>query len=367
MTTLTRNTRIFKDSLNQRGPSKTSKNDKKHITCRRPALKNISNIQNPITAENVLKGKFKPKSTKCNGKSQMKVDEILKLEEPSQCTMDGLLIEVKDIDSGDKETHTMCAEYVKDIYSYLRRSERRFNPKTDYMHHQTEITEKMRMILIDWLIQVHSKFHLIQETLYLTVYILDRYLEKATVKRSELQLLGVTSMLLASKYEETFAPEIGDFVYITDNAYSKDEVQRMEQEMLEVLEYDFSDPLGLHFLRRNSKAGGMNKEKHDLAKFLMELSLISYKFVSKYPSQIAAAALFLAIKIIDSSEWTSTLEHYSGYSEQDILPVVGDLAALVLSGETAKYDAVASKYRKLRGHLLGPKVQTIKSYTCYSK
>ena len=86
----------------------------------------------------------------------------------------------------------------------------------------------MRAILIDWLIEVHYKFKLLPETLYLTVNLIDRYLEKCITHRSKLQLVGVTSMLIASKYEEIYAPEIRDFVYITDKAYSKEEILRME-------------------------------------------------------------------------------------------------------------------------------------------
>ena len=77
------------------------------------------------------------------------------------------------------------------------------------------------------------------------------------VNRSDLQLIGVTSMLIAAKYEEMYAPEIGDFVYITDNAYSKIKIRAMEQKILKACEFDFSNPLCLHFLRRNSKAGAV--------------------------------------------------------------------------------------------------------------
>ena len=79
------------------------------------------------------------------------------------------------------------------------------------------------------------------------------------MKRNEVQLVGVTAMLLASKYEELYAPEVGDFVYITDNAYSKEKIKTMEHKMLKVLEYDLSNPTCLHFLRRNSKAGEVSK------------------------------------------------------------------------------------------------------------
>lgn len=86
----------------------------------------------------------------------------------------------------------------------------------------------MRAILIDWLIEVHLKFKLLPETLFLTVNLIDRFLEKAIIQRTKLQLVGVTSMLIASKYEEIYAPEVRDFVYITDKAYSKEEILKME-------------------------------------------------------------------------------------------------------------------------------------------
>ena len=86
----------------------------------------------------------------------------------------------------------------------------------------------MRAILVDWIIEVHLKFKLLPETLFITVSLIDRYLEQTQIKRTNLQLVGVTAMLIASKYEEIYAPEVRDFVYITDNAYTKDEILLME-------------------------------------------------------------------------------------------------------------------------------------------
>jgi cyclin B len=97
----------------------------------------------------------------------------------------------------------------------------------------------MRAILVDWLIDVHLKFKLLNETLFLTVNILDRYLSIATnLSRSKLQLVGVASMLISTKYEEIYPPTVKDYVYITDNAYSKEEILKMESHILITLDFN---------------------------------------------------------------------------------------------------------------------------------
>jgi len=340
----------------------------------RQVLRNVSNVPSrrlPVAIKKEGKGL---KDISENVEKPVKQKECVKTEQElplklESFTVESKVKEVKDIDEDDSENLTLCAEYVKDIYKYLTKNEKKLVP-SDYLKRHNEITEKMRTILIDWLIQVHQKFNLLQETLYLTVYTIDRYLDKEQVKRSDLQLVGVTAMLLASKYEEMYAPEVADFVYITDNAYSKDKIKIMEQKMMKTLGYNFSNPLCLQFLRRNSKAGEVNAIKHTLAKFLMELSLISYKLSRKYPSEIAAAALYLSIKLVDSSVWTPTLEHYSGYSEDEILPIVGELASLAMSMEASKFEAVKIKYAASKllkvSRMPELKGQTIRHYASYS-
>ena len=76
------------------------------------------------------------------------------------------------------------------------------------MEYQNDINEKMRRILIDWLIDVHLKFKLVLETLYLTINLIDHYLEIVRIKRIILQLIGVTSLFVVCKYEEIYPPDI---------------------------------------------------------------------------------------------------------------------------------------------------------------
>lgn len=115
---------------------------------------------------------------------------------------------LEEVDIQDLSDPHKCAEYAQDIHSNMRNEELKYQVKYNYMDSQADINEKMRAILIDWLVEVHLKFKLVPETLYLTVNLIDRYLERVEVMRDKLQLVGVTAMLIASKYEEIYAPEV---------------------------------------------------------------------------------------------------------------------------------------------------------------
>lgn len=150
---------------------------------------------------------------------------------------DMLLHGVDDIDKNDAGKLNLESEYVKDIYNYLQRLEKKFAIPANYLAAQKEVTPKMRTVLIDWLNEVHLQFHLFTETYYLTVGIIDRYLKAYTVtSRKKLQLVGVGAMFLACKYEEMYPPMLKDFVFITDDTYSAAQIMSMEQHILRVRE-----------------------------------------------------------------------------------------------------------------------------------
>lgn len=258
------------------------------------------------------------------------------------------LLTVVDIDRDDTCVQ-LVREYVNEIYAYMRDIEDKNKVKKHYLE-GAGITPRMRLILVDWLVQVHSRFNLMQETLFLTICILDRYLqEKPNTAKEKLQLVGVTAMFIASKYEEMWCAEIGDFVFITDKSYTAKQIREMEVDMLKTLDFYISFPLPLHFLRRNSKAGQVNSNQHTLAKYLIELVLPDYAMSHYKASEVAAAALFLTLKLMgDEPEWTDTLYYYSAYNEQDLLPIACKLAQCVIRSHTSKQTAIQKKYESNR-------------------
>ncbi|XP_048875802.1 G2/mitotic-specific cyclin-B1 [Brienomyrus brachyistius] len=272
--------------------------------------------------------------------------------ETSGCAPDDLcqafsdvLLNIKDVDADDYDNPMLCSEYVKDIYSYLRELEVDQGIRPKYLEGQ-EVTGNMRAILIDWLVQVQIKFRLLQETMYLTVAIIDRFLQDHPVPKKQLQLVGVTAMFIASKYEEMYPPEIADFAFVTDRAYTTAQIRDMEMKILRVLKFGFGRPLPLQFLRRASKIGEVTAEHHTLAKYFVELTMVDYDMVHFAPSLVASAAFALMLKVFSCGEWMPTLQHYMGYSEDCLVPVMQHIAKNVVKvneGQT-KHMAIKNKY-----------------------
>ncbi|XP_052416744.1 G2/mitotic-specific cyclin-B2 isoform X2 [Carassius gibelio] len=259
------------------------------------------------------------------------------------------LFPVEDIDEGDADMPQLCPEYVKDIYAYLRCLEGQQSVRPRYMRGY-DINGRMRALLVDWLIQVHSRFQLLQETLYMTVAILDRFLQVQPVTRKKLQLVGVTAMLIACKYEEMYVPMVGDFAYIADDAFTKAQIREMEMLILSELNFELGRPLPLHFLRRASKAGNADAEKHTLAKYFLELTLLDYDMVHFNPSETAAAALCLSQLVLDGQKWSPTQQHYSSYDEAHLKPIMQQIAknVVMVNEGLSKHVTVRKKYSSSR-------------------
>lgn len=211
----------------------------------------------------------------------------------------------------DLETITIpehLGEYADEVFDHMHKTESLYSAKYGYMKTQKDVNEKMRAILVDWLIEVHYKFKLLPETLYITVNIIDRYLELKAIQRQKLQLLGVTAMWIACKYEEIYAPELKDFVYITDNAYEQKDILTLEYEVLRTLEFNVTTPSAYRFLERYAKLIGADSRTFNLAWYLIELPLIEYKMLKYKPSVISSAALFLANKVLKNNiRWNSAM------------------------------------------------------------
>eukprot|EP00118_Oscarella_pearsei_P026204 m.309598 g.309598 ORF g.309598 m.309598 type:complete len:427 (+) comp47065_c0_seq1:216-1496(+) len=219
-----------------------------------------------------------------------------------------------------------CPEYSSDILNYMFQQEQRFMAKPDYMRKQPDITHAMRAILVDWLVEVAEEYKLRQHTLYLTVSYVDRFLSKMSVLRGKLQLVGAASMLVAAKFEEIHPPEVDEFVYITDDTYTRRQIIKMEFLLLKILSFDLSSPTSLNFLEYFFSVSETEERTEHLAKFLIQLTLLEADPYLKYlPSVIAASAVALSRHTHGLPAWTPELELCSGCTIVDIQDCIQNL------------------------------------------
>ena len=191
-------------------------------------------------------------------------------------------------------------DYLNTIYYNLLKEQytnkKKFKPEYNYMNSQTEINEQMRSILIDWIIDVHGKFGFTDETLYMTVLIIDRYSSIKKITRNEYQNLGISALMISCKHEEINVPKVEDFIYITDNAYNKEEVFKMEQDILNGLNYDLLYPSPIKFFEYLSLKFNFDKKQFYFGKYLMETFLLNLICIKYFPSIIACAAAYIVMK-----------------------------------------------------------------------
>ncbi|KAI0646562.1 A/B/D/E cyclin [Trametes meyenii] len=247
-----------------------------------------------------------------------------------------------DLDAEDADDPLMVSEYVVEIFEYLKEVEQTTMPNPNYMANQKDLAWKMRGILTDWLIQVHSRFRLLPETLFLCVNIIDRFLSARVVSLAKLQLVGITCMFIAAKVEEIVAPSASNFLYCADSSYTESEILQAERYVLKTIEWNLSYPNPIHFLRRISKADDYNVQVRTIGKYLLEIQCLEWRLIAAPPSLLAAASIWLARLILGFSDWTPNLAHYSSYRERDIVPTANLMLNYIL--KPVRHQSFYKKY-----------------------
>jgi len=217
-----------------------------------------------------------------------------------------------------------------------------------------EVTEKMRAYLIDWLSELHFKFKLWQETLYVTIGIMDRFLAmEPEMKKSELQCLGITALHIAGKYEEIYPPELKNLLKVTDHAVAKPDIIKMEYRILFKLQFSVTFPSSYRFLERFCRLAQAEEKQFILAQYFTDTSLLDCRLQKEKPSRVAAVSLYLALSLtrVDSrhhnasqSVWSATLAKHTGYRTEDIHQMSKDLLQFVKKIERSQLKTFFKKF-----------------------
>lgn len=236
-------------------------------------------------------------------------------------------------------------EYGADILERFRESEREHRCKPNYMNRQREINHTMRSTLINWLIEVGDQYDVETETIHLAVSYIDRFMSIMSVGRSKLQLIGITALFIAAKYEEVSPLDIQELVTISGNAFIVTQIVKMEQIMLQVLKFNLCVPTAYAFLSTYITAVKSSDEVKYLAQYIAESTLLEgERYLMYLPSEIGAAALALARLHLSEPIWSEQLEAITGYSVQSLRSLILLLAETHEAAGTTIFKTIFQKY-----------------------
>ena len=248
-------------------------------------------------------------------------------------------------------------DYINTIYYNLLIEEESplilsLKQNQNFMTDQKEINAKMRTILVDWLIDVHFKFGFTDETLFLTISIIDRYISVSQISRSKYQLLGITALMIACKHEEIDLPKIDDFIYITDHAYVKNDVLKMEYDILNKLNFSFLYPSPIKFFEYLSINFNFDKKMHLMGKYLMESFLLNVKNFKFKPSVISCACAYIVMKFFKIKNYYEAYNkkffniNKGELSESHVKECAKEICFLIDNINKTNYKSCIKKYSK---------------------
>lgn len=256
-----------------------------------------------------------------------------------------------------------CVDILDDIYAFYNELHDVYHAR-NMMTRNIESFQKMRTILIDWILEVHHKYRLQLSTLWLTVSIIDRFLVKEPVPRQRMQLAGITALFIACKFEEIHSPEVRDCVYLTDNVYTRQDVIDMENQILTSIDYQLHVPTAYHFMVRFLNRIGATDRLRHMAHFTAERSLQENDIFNCNCKVYAAAAVYVALRTAHADKgsefnvWTPALQEESGLKEEDIFPYARLMSIRnneippPSTSSRRKIEAVKKKYSEAKYHFI---------------
>jgi len=256
---------------------------------------------------------------------------------------------VENIDLSEQDNDLCNPEYIETMFRHLKLKEEQMQIAEYIGNPQTDMRPNMRGILVDWLVEVADEYKLSPQTMYMGINLIDRSLCQFPVTRSKLQLLGCAAMLIAAKFEEIYAPSVEDFVYISDNTYTKEQILKMEQQITTALDFKINGTTPFHFMKRFLRASKANEKEVAFVNYLSELMMQDYQFV-QYPASLqVASCIHLARQTLYrnyNDVWTGQLEYYTGYKSRELEEVVRKLHTVHMNAQSGTLKAVREKYSK---------------------
>ena len=241
----------------------------------------------------------------------------------------------------------LVVEFHDSIIEHLKSREAFYRIDANYISNQRDINGKMRAILIDWLVDVNLKFKLLPQTLFISVNLVDRYLSSRNVSRQQLQLLGVTALMIVSKYEEIYPPLIKDYVAVCDSAYSKEDILDMETRILQAVCFDLTQTSAFTFLEHLQQRVKLEQRALVFARYILENAFLDLGSLRYSNHELTAGSIFLVNKIFKKEGWRVDFETKVGVSEQFAKACAKDLFAIMQKTDQSNLTAIKRKFSTL--------------------
>lgn len=253
---------------------------------------------------------------------------------------------VAPLDQGLQDDDSV-AGYAGDIYGLLERCEGHRLPLCSIMERQPGLNNSMRAILVDWLVGVALAHNMQLETLFLTVNILDRFLGQRQTTRQRLQLVGVSAMSIAAKFEESTGIAAMLAVRIAGDAYTKEDVLQMEVDILTVLDFVICAPTAAHFMRRFQR---LNQCPEDSAHghmmhYLLELTLLDSHMTKYEPSRLVAAAALLSNMLMKQHpSWPPTVARHCNFDLLAVKACAQEMCSILEGAALSPLQSIRKKF-----------------------
>lgn len=246
----------------------------------------------------------------------------------------------------------MVKPYKDRIREFLQKRDKFQKIDYKFLSVQNDINSKMRGILVDWLVDVSVKFNLIEITLFSTINLLDKFLQTKQVHRQNLQLIGITCLMIVSKFEEIYPPSIKDYVCVCDKAYSQDQLLDSEAEVLQALQFDLAVTPSIIFYKDLVQEISFSPKTICFGKYILETALLEDSSRKYSNRELACGSIFLINKIFKCGKsWEKDFAQVlTGITETKVKSCAKELYKVLSKVNASNLSAIKRKFATVQNY-----------------
>lgn len=246
----------------------------------------------------------------------------------------------------DADNPFYASPYAEDVFEHLLALEKEQSVRAGFLSVQGTISGAERGALVDWLCQLRDRLDFEEDTVYLAVNLVDRYLQKVPTTLSRLSVVGAAAFFSAAKYEEQSPPSMEQLAHVLPSEMSRPDLLATERSVLATVDWSLGWPSPLHFLRIYAKKTKPTEKQFYLARFALYASLLDHEASAVLPSKLAAAALCLSVKLLDGI-WDANYRQRCRHSEAQLAAPVKTLALNLLKAQEGEHVTAYNRYSTL--------------------